>query len=210
MGSALKFGFRGYELSFLSPVDRGAFKSLTSAPIRSGPLAQLVIASRALPGPRVALPAFADGTAPTGGSRDTNGEAADSEVHALRSMVADLFRAVALRIEEVLPPALVAARRAWDRADEVLIFDDGLRAAFFRARTLLHQAQQAPSITVRAVALESVLALRAVGTLLDLIEQRLVVLIRLQVRTFGPDLLPAGRPFLDIAAALTDAARRWS
>ena len=156
------------------------------------------------------MSAFADGITPVPGEGAAPVEAIDLQIRILRTTVADLFRAVAARVELVLPPALVEARRAWDKADEVNVFDDDLRTAFARARAVLHDGQQAPSTALRAVALESVLALRAVGALVDLIEQRLVVLIRLQVRTYGPELLPAGRPFLDIAAALSDAARRWA
>ena len=61
-----------------------------------------------------------------------------------------------------------------------------------------------------AVALEGLIALEAACGLTALTEGRLSALIRLRVRTREDDLLPEGRPFLDLGAALAEAATAWS
>jgi hypothetical protein len=44
-----------------------------------------------------------------------------------------------------------------------------------------------------------------------LLERKLATLVRLRLRADTPALLDAhGRPFLDVAAALSEAAREWA
>jgi hypothetical protein len=63
---------------------------------------------------------------------------------------------------------------------------------------------------VAAVALEGLLALEAACGLTTLAERRLSSLIRLRLRGRERDILPAGRPFLDLGAAFAEAARAWT
>jgi hypothetical protein len=61
----------------------------------------------------------------------------------------------------------------------------------------------------RAIALEGLLALDAAIALVRLFERRLAALLRLRLRSATPELLPEGRPFLDLGAALREAAGAW-
>ncbi len=61
----------------------------------------------------------------------------------------------------------------------------------------------------RAVALEGLLALDASVALVRLFERRLAPLLRLRLRSATPDVLPDGRPFLDLGQALHEVAEAW-
>ena len=61
----------------------------------------------------------------------------------------------------------------------------------------------------RAIALEGLLAVDASVALVRLFERRLASLLRLRLRSATPDLLPEGRPFLDLGRALHEVAGAW-
>jgi hypothetical protein len=52
--------------------------------------------------------------------------------------------------------------------------------------------------------------LEAACGLTTLAERRLSSVIRLRLRSDDQELLPAGRPFLDLGAAISEAARVWA
>lgn len=60
-----------------------------------------------------------------------------------------------------------------------------------------------------AVALEGLLVLDTAVSLVRLFESRLASLLRLRRRSATPELLPEGRPFLDLAGALRELAEVW-
>ena len=110
----------------------------------------------------------------------------------------------------MLSPALARAFSAWERADDLKSIDGEIAERLATARVRLQKALASPMPQIRAVGLEAVLALRGACGLVDLIERRLSPLIRLRVRSEHKDLLPDGRPFLDVGGALAEAAREWS
>jgi len=61
----------------------------------------------------------------------------------------------------------------------------------------------------RATGVEARLAIDAVTGLISLVERRFAGIVRLRLRSDAPELLIDGRPFLDVAAALSEAARAW-
>ena len=134
------------------------------------------------------------------------------EIAELRALVASCLQRLALRIEDKLAAALAEARRAWDQADSVTIVDAELGRALADARRKLGTtaARRVSDRSIAAVALEGLLALEAACGLTTLAERRLSSIIRLRLRGQDPDLLPGGRPFLDLGAAFTEAARAWT
>jgi hypothetical protein len=169
----------------------------------------------------------ADEIAPAAGGADDAGElraATRAEVARLRALVAGCLRMLAARVEATLGPALARARQSWDRVDDLVILDAPLVAALARARQQLEAAlgpepagggpagvdatAAGRNRPVVAAALEGLLALEAAEGLTTLCERRLSSLIRLRAR-IDEDLLPGGRPFLDLGAALAEAAQRW-
>jgi hypothetical protein len=130
------------------------------------------------------------------------------EVARLRVLVAGCLSALAGRAEEVLGPALARARTSWDTVDDLVIVDGALAATLTAAGKQLEAAasQDGP---VAAAAMEGLLALEAARGITSLAERRLSALIRLRVRSPQGELLPGGRPFLDLGAALAEAARAW-
>lgn len=124
-----------------------------------------------------------------------------------------LLRDLADRSEPALTNALVHATQAWDQADALTLMDDGLRE---RASTLMRKWRVVANARsgcvetqARARAVEALLVLETAVALLELLERRLAALIRLRLGA-GGDLLPQGRPFLDIPAALCQVARGWT
>jgi hypothetical protein len=151
--------------------------------------------------PPVRLPAAPPAAAPL--STDA------TEARRLRALVADGLRALAGCLEQHFGPAIEGARRAWERADDVVIVDRSLAMTLTDTRRTLYRATTAPSSHIRAVGLECLLAFDAACGLTGLAERRLSALIRLRVGT-GAELMPKGRPFLDLSRALGEAAREWS
>lgn len=189
-------------------VDRGKARLLWSPSIRHRHLKQLVDSAVALGGPTLdqalwrRLQPFAAG--------DPGELPADPRLEArrLRALVAGSLQALAERLEQTLAPALAGARQNWDKVDNQTIVDSRLEAAVASTRHALERAATRAD-AAGAVALEGLMALEAARGLIRLAEQRMSSLIRLRVRQ-DEDLLPGGRPFLDLGAALAEAARAWA
>jgi hypothetical protein len=127
----------------------------------------------------------------------------------LRARTAALLAALAQRVDEAVPAALHLAQTAWDQVDAFAMLDDELRgetAALSLAADALATAEDA---ALRAAGVEARLAIDAAVGLVALVERRFAALVRLRLRSATPDLLIEGRPFLDVAAALWEASRRW-
>jgi hypothetical protein len=195
------------------------------ARIRYRHLKELARTAAALPGPKLEIPLWASLRAIDLGSppaRETAAEGTDlrnnlgpevrQEIAQLRALVASCLRRLSVQIEAKLGPALEEARRAWDQADSVTVVDAELGRLLADARRKLGAAADAKRSTgaVAAVALEGLLALEAACGLTTLAERRLSSLIRLRLRGRERELLPAGRPFLDLGAAFSEAARSWT
>ena len=128
----------------------------------------------------------------------------------LHALVARCLRLLADRLDDVLPGALTSARQAWDSVDDLKMLDPSVVARVNETRKALRDTLATGGPTARAVALEGLLAVDAAWGLTSLFERRLSSLIRLRVRSGETELLPEGRPFLDLATALHEAARAWS
>lgn len=127
----------------------------------------------------------------------------------LRARSGAWFTALAARLEASLPGALARAIEAWDQADSFVVFDAGLRdegIALRRAAEVL-AADEEP--TLRTAGREASLAIDAVVGIVSLLERRMAAILRLRARSATPELIVDGRPFLDVAAALAEAGRRW-
>ncbi|HEY8923025.1 MAG TPA: hypothetical protein VIU64_01520 [Polyangia bacterium] len=147
--------------------------------------------------------------APAPGDERADAPASVTEKIAARSAIAACLRTLARRLDELLPGAIASARQAWEKVDALKILDRSVAAQIAETRgKLLQVAEARPAL--RAMALEGVVAIDTAWGLTRLFERRLSSLIRLRVRSGNDDLLPAGRPFLDLAAALHEAARAWS
>lgn len=128
----------------------------------------------------------------------------------LRPAVAAVLARLARRAEPALITAMQRAREAWDQADAFSPIDPPLEADIAALRRHL-VAGAGPRATVarRAIALEGLLAIDAALALVRLFERRLAPLQRLRLRSATPELLPEGRPFLDLGRALHEAAEAW-
>lgn len=133
-----------------------------------------------------------------------------AEIAELRALVAAGLGTLARRLEQHFGPAIEAARRAWESADDVTLIDPSAAALLTETRRALYRATGRAHPAVRAVALEGLLAFDAACGLTGLAERRLSSLIRLRVASAETALLPDGRPFLDLGAAIKEAAREWS
>jgi hypothetical protein len=172
--------------------------------MQSSPIERLLATARALPGDKEELAPLAITPPSTSAATTTDpGRLAD-----LERRVGALLTELADRLEPALTEALDRAVRAWDQADDLTVLDEVLvlRAKDLSARW--HVAAAAGDVT-SARALEACLAIEAATDLVRLLEQRLATFIRLHLQQHE-ELLPSGRPFLDIAAALRELARRWS
>lgn len=167
-------------------------------------LERLVDMARSLPGERRPAPPFS--IAARAPVRDA--EAVDAA--ALRGRLGRLLAELASRLEPALTGALQHAAVAWDTFDEVAVMDPALHdeaTAITRAAAAL-ELEADPAR--HAIGLEVRITLAAALGLIDLIERRLAMLVRLRVQSGEPCLLPGERPFLDVAAALAEAARGWT
>jgi hypothetical protein len=126
----------------------------------------------------------------------------------LRAAVRAALNGLATRIDEVVPGVLTAPWRAWEKIDALTIVDEDLARRLAETRRALVAASRGPA-RLRAVAFEGLLALDAARGLTTLAERGLASLIRLRLRAGEEELMPEGRPFLDIGAALAEAARAW-
>jgi hypothetical protein len=193
------------------------------ARIRQLHLKQLAHAAAALPGPKLDIPLWASlralDLAPRSAADESGGTPAATippdlqrEIAALRALVAACLQRLGARMEDKLSAALAEARRAWDQADSVTIVDAELGRMLADARRKLAAAAGAGADRrpLAAVGLEGLIALEAACGLTTLAERRLSSVIRLRLRGQDEDLLPGGRPFLDLGAAFSEAARAWA
>ncbi len=150
-------------------------------------------------------------------------------LHELKTRVRELIAELARRVDAALPETLLHAHHAWDQVDALKLIDkaveDEVRALARQAALL--EADEA-SAERRALGLEGRLTLEAAVGLVALVECRLATLVRVRLRAVQLDgssneedaepdvarlterLLPGGRPFLDLGAALHETARRWT
>jgi hypothetical protein len=128
----------------------------------------------------------------------------------LRPAISSLLSRIARRAEPELLSSLTQATAAWDQADAFAVIDGDLEAEIAATRRRL-AASASPAATPgrRAIALEGMLAVDAAIALVRLFERRLAALLRLRLRAPTPELLPAGRPFLDLSRALHEVAEAW-
>ena len=128
----------------------------------------------------------------------------------LRRPVGTLLARLANRAELELEGAMRRSREAWDQVDSLAVIDHALESDIAVLRRRL-AAAAGPKTTLarRAVALEGLLAIDAAVALVRLFERRLAALLRLRLRSLTPELLPEGRPFLDLGRALHEAAEAW-
>jgi hypothetical protein len=133
-----------------------------------------------------------------------------ADVVHLRHLVAEALSLLARRLEERFADAISSAQRAWETADDLVIIDTGTGAVLAETRRTLFRAGSSAHRALRAVALEGLLAFDSAYGLASVAERRLSSLIRLRVRSPEADLLPEGRPFLDLAEAFAEAAQEWA
>lgn len=127
----------------------------------------------------------------------------------IRRQVAEALGVLAALVEPALTAAVRRARQAWDQADALVVFDERALAEIAKLRRWLAGCVAGEPGDAAASALEGLLALDAAVALIRLFEHRLAALLRLQLRSGDPELLPRGRPFLDLAAALREAEQAW-
>lgn len=147
-----------------------------------------------------------DGASRDGGAVDLAG---DADGPRIRRRVADALGALAALVEPALTEAVRRARQAWDQADALVVFDRQSLSQVAVLRRWLASCAAAGQGEAAGAALEGLLALDAAVALIRLFERRLAALLRLQLRSDEPELLPRGRPFLDLAAALREAEQAW-
>jgi len=127
----------------------------------------------------------------------------------LRARTGAWFTALAARLEGSLPGALARATEAWDQADTFVVFDAELRDEGIALRRAAEVLAADDDATLRTAGREASLAIDAVVGLVSLLERRFAAILRLRLRSATPELVVDGRPFLDVAAALAEAGRRW-
>lgn len=137
-------------------------------------------------------------------------DSGDVETGDLRAAIAAVLAELASRTEPALAACVKRSREEWDQADSLSVIDAELAddIASLRRR-LAASAQPFCAAGRRAVALEGLLVVDAAVALVRLFERRLAPLLRLRLRSAAPDLLPGGRPFLDLGAALHELAEAW-
>lgn len=118
----------------------------------------------------------------------------------LRRRTAALLGALAARLEPALLEGLRRAGHAWDQVDATTVLDDDLRGQV----AALEESWRGIG---GAAALEGLLVLQVATALVSLVERRLATFVRLRR---GGELLPGGRPFLDLPGALAEVAARWA
>ena len=128
----------------------------------------------------------------------------------LRPAIAALLKRLAARTEPALAACLERSREKWDQADALSVIDAEVAEEIAALRRKLTAGTEpASSAGRRAIALEGLLVVDATVALVRLFERRLAPLLRLRLRSTTPDLLPDGRPFLDLGQALHEVAEAW-
>ncbi|HEY0713374.1 MAG TPA: hypothetical protein VGF45_11920, partial [Polyangia bacterium] len=166
----------------------------------------------------IRLPAPHPASVAGGGSSSQSGQttlslldpAIRADIAHLRHLVAEALNLLGRRLEERFAQAIASAQRAWETADDLVIIDAGTGALLAETRRTLFRAGGSAHRALRAVALEGLLAFDSAYGLASVAERRLSSLIRLRVRSEDADLLPEGRPFLDLAQAFAEAAQEWA
>lgn len=125
----------------------------------------------------------------------------------LRQRLSSLLSVLSARLEPMLIGALRQAEVAWDSFDSLSVLSPELQAEAQDISDGACALEASADPGLRAAGLELRLSLSAALGLVDLCERRLATLVRLRVQSSEPALLPAGRPFLDVAAALSEVAR---
>jgi hypothetical protein len=128
----------------------------------------------------------------------------------LRREISAVLTRLARRADETLAAALARVAQAWEQVDALAMIDGELEGQVARARRqLAAAAHPGAAAAQRAVAVEGLLAIDASVALARLFERRMASLLRLRLRSPSRELLPGGRPFLDLGAALYEAAEAW-
>jgi hypothetical protein len=128
----------------------------------------------------------------------------------LRPAIARVLERLASHTEPALVACLRRSREEWDQADSLSIIDADVADDIAALRRRLAEcAQPVSSAERRAIALEGLVVLDASVALVRLFERRLAPLLRLRLRSATPDVLPGGRPFLDLGQALHEVAEAW-
>lgn len=137
-------------------------------------------------------------------------EPARAERDDLRPAIGALLGRLAARAEPALVACLRRSREEWDQADSLSVIDTDVEDELAALRRRLAGiAGSAASAARRAIALEGLLVVDASVALVRLFERRLASLLRLRLRSATPDVLPEGRPFLDLGQALHEVAEAW-
>jgi len=113
-------------------------------------------------------------------------------------------------IESRLPEALRSATWAWENTGSMALLNEEALEMLILARQDLRHAVLTGEPAVVALATEGLWALRTAFSVISLLQTRLPSLIRLRTRMEDQDLMPHGRPFLDLAPALSELGRRWT
>ena len=101
-------------------------------------------------------------------------------------------------------------REEWDQADSLSVLDAVIEDEIAALRRRLARSTEPTTAAPRrAIALEGLLVVDASIALVRLFERRLASLLRLRLRSATPDVLPDGRPFLDLGNALHEVAEAW-
>jgi hypothetical protein len=201
--------------------DRGPY---CRRPIRRNALRTLLEAARGLPLVTVPEPLLPEATDDLGGvasyaascARAVAAEPASSAQPAraehddLRPAIGALLGRLAAHAEPALVSCLRRSREEWDQADSLSVIDADVEEEIAALRRRLAGiAGSAASAARRAIALEGLLVVDASVALVRLFERRLASLLRLRLRSATPDVLPEGRPFLDLGQALHEVAQAW-
>jgi len=168
-------------------------------------LEQIVETSRSLAGPPLLSEAASTPRAPAVVRLDTAALPANTAADArpAQQELVVFLRALADTLEPALLTALERAGHAWDQVDAARLLDDATRERAARVIGAWRKVGGAPAML-------AVLTVHAALDLATLVDRRLASLVRLRLRSVPDDLLPGGRPFLDVARALRETARRWS
>lgn len=164
----------------------------------------LLRAARNLPGEGVGAPPLAHLAALP---RQPVSPSESLSPRALRQRLSGLLSALAQRLDPALTAALRQAEVAWDSFDSLSVLTPDLQAEAQAVSDGAGALEATVDPGLRAAGLELRLSVAAALSLVDLCERRLATLVRLRVQSAEPALLPAGRPFIDVAAALSEVAR---
>lgn len=168
----------------------------------------------ALPGAPIATPALAplpqrkNPWRPSGAGEPAPEALPTTE--GVRRHVRNTLARMANLVDARLPEALRSATWAWEQTGSMALLDDETLEMLMLARQDLRYAVLMGEPAVVALATEGLWALRTAFAVISLLETRLPSLIRLRTRMEDRDLMPHGRPFLDLAPALHELARRWA